>query len=110
MLILIDNLFFAPLLASLHAQVIDERMQLCTASVDMFGNSTRSAYSHLNEMVCAISNRKPQSLPANYLWRRFKTGFDQLTPNFGLSVAIRTGGQFDNFINGDEWKKNWQAG
>ncbi|MCW2479355.1 RHS repeat domain-containing protein [Candidatus Symbiopectobacterium sp. NZEC135] len=110
--LLIDNIAIAPLqgAATFSASVYDERFNHRIATLDMLGNVQRTVYDRWYRAIADIgTDNTPQSMSGESLWRMDRDTFDRETPNATLSQALRVGGTFDNFRQGEQWREHWAA-
>ncbi|MDH6115351.1 RHS repeat-associated protein [Kitasatospora sp. MAP12-15] len=107
--LLVDDLAFAPVQASLRASVYSPDGQEQRATVDILGDCRRIAYDLLKRPVVEIGpDGSPLSMSADQLWRTAPGGFDAARPNGSLLVALRGQGSFTDFRQGKQWQAQWQ--
>ena len=109
--LLLDDLAFAPVQASLRASVYSPDGQEQRGTVDILGDSRRIAYDLLKRPVVEIGpDGSPLSMSADQLWRTDRDSFDPARPNGSLLVALRGRGSFTDFRQGDQWQAQWRPG
>ncbi|NUJ99872.1 RHS repeat-associated core domain-containing protein [Streptomyces lunaelactis] len=107
--LLVDDIAFAPVQASLRASVYSPDGQDLRGTVDILGDSRRIAYDLLKRPVVEIGpDGSPLSMSADQLWRSDRDSFDPAQPNGSLMVALRGRGSFTDFRQGSQWQAQWQ--
>jgi RHS repeat-associated protein len=111
---LIDDLCFAPLLSGFQANVYDTKYKLVTAQLGNSGDTSRHFYDSFQRKVAEIGlNETVNALTTSYLNRQDTDSvnyvFPQDKPNSSLSIGATEGGVYANFINGEQWRQDWQS-
>ncbi|RKR92913.1 RHS repeat-associated protein [Micromonospora pisi] len=107
--LLVDDVAFAPVQASLRASVYSSDGQELRGTVDLLGDSRRIAYDLLGRPVVEIGpDGSPLAMSADQFWRRERDSFDPARPNGSLMVAFRQPGSYTDFRQGGQWQARWQ--
>lgn len=108
--LLVDDLAFAPVAASLQASVYSPDGQELRATVDMLSDTRRIGYDLLTRPVLDVGfDNWPLSATAEYVWRCGRDTFDPARPNATLVASLRGPGTFTDFRQGDQWRAHWRA-
>ena len=111
---LINDLCFAPLLGGFQANIYDTKYKLVTAQLGNSGDTSRHFYDSFQRKVAEIGlNETVNAVTISYLNRQDTDGvnyvFPQDKPNSSLSIGAALGGVYANFINGEQWRNDWQS-
>ncbi|MFI6263183.1 RHS repeat-associated core domain-containing protein [Micromonospora sp. NPDC051006] len=108
--LLVDDIAFAPVSASLRASVYSPDGQELRATVDMLGGTRRVGYDLLSRPVVDVGlDEQPLSVTVEHFWRCRQGTFDPTRPNATLAAALRGSGSFTDFRQGEQWRTHWCA-
>jgi RHS repeat-associated protein len=111
---LIDDLYFIPLMGGFQANVYETKYKLVAAQLGNSGDTVRNFYDSFQRQVAEIGlNETVNAVTTSYLNRQENDSvnyvFTQDKPNSSLSVGAALGGVYANFINGEQWRNDWQS-
>ena len=112
--ILLDDIFFAPLVGDASATVYDPTFKIPTASINFAGKTGRDIYDTFQRPVAQIGPcENVTAVSSPYLTRQDNDAdpfvFPQDDPNSTLTINATAGGRRANFVNGDEWIDDWSS-
>ncbi|HYD30801.1 MAG TPA: RHS repeat-associated core domain-containing protein [Azospirillaceae bacterium] len=108
--LLLDDIFFVPLLGGGKAVVYDTFSGNTVADMDNAGNIRRTAWdSYFRPAVQVGAGGAPTAVVTEYQWRNRRKDFDPTDPNAVFGIAVQGGGTWDDFHHGDCWTRRWSA-
>ncbi|SOE97991.1 RHS repeat-associated core domain-containing protein [Burkholderia sp. OK233] len=111
--VLLDDIFVAPLLGKVAVRIYDPSYRLLTATLDAAGTTIRRLYNGFQRLTATTgADEQVKTMSVAFLSREGNAGdtFDASAPNADLSLSPADGGVLETFLNGDEWQQHWSAG
>lgn len=111
---LIDDICFTPLMGGFQANVYEPKYKIVTAQLGNSGDTVRHVYDSFQRKVAEIGlDETVNGVTTSYLTQQGNEDessvFPQDKPNSVLSIGAALGGVYANFINGEQWRNEWQS-
>ncbi|MDY7008986.1 MAG: hypothetical protein SWX82_35050, partial [Cyanobacteriota bacterium] len=111
---LIDDICFIPLMGSFQGNVYEPKYKIVSAQLGNSGDTIRNFYDSFQRKVAEVGIAETVSaVTTSYLTRQENNDesyvFSQNKPNSVLTIGAAAGGVYANFINGEQWRQNWQS-
>ncbi|MBO1350517.1 MAG: RHS repeat-associated core domain-containing protein [Hormoscilla sp. GUM202] len=112
--LLIDDICFVPLMGSFQGNVYEAKYKIVSAQLGNSGDTVRHCYDSFQRKVAEIGLAETvNGVATSYLNRQENDDatyvFPQAKPNSSLSIAAAAGGVYANFMNGEQWRQDWQS-
>ncbi|HAC64988.1 MAG TPA: hypothetical protein DCF68_16015 [Cyanothece sp. UBA12306] len=110
---LVDDICFVPLMGAFQGNVYEPKYKLVSAQLGNGSDTVRNFYDSFQRKVAEIGlGETVNGVTTSYLTRQGNEQenyvFPQDKPNSVLGIAAAEGGVYANFINGEQWKQEWQ--
>ncbi|NEO83330.1 MAG: hypothetical protein F6J87_03565 [Spirulina sp. SIO3F2] len=111
--LLIDDICFVPLMGSFQANVYEPKYKIVSAQLGNSGDTIRHFYDSFQRKIAEVGLAETvNGVTTSYLTRQENDDavyvFPQAKPNSSLTISAAAGGAYANFINGEQWKEEWQ--
>ncbi len=111
--LLIDDICFIPLIGSFQGNVYEPKYKIVSAQLGNSGDTIRNFYDSFQRKVAEIGIAETvNAVTTSYLTRQGNDEesyvFSQDKPNSVLTIGAAAGGVYANFINGEQWRQDWQ--
>ncbi|NEQ38786.1 MAG: RHS repeat-associated core domain-containing protein [Okeania sp. SIO3I5] len=112
--LLIDDICFIPLIASFQGNVYEPKYKIVSAQLGNSGDTIRNFYDSFQRKVAEIGLAETvNAVTTSYSTRQENDDenyvFSQSKPNSVLTIGAAAGGVYANFINGEQWRQDWQS-
>ncbi|MBC6476969.1 MAG: hypothetical protein GDA56_03395 [Hormoscilla sp. GM7CHS1pb] len=112
--LLIDDICFVPLMGSFQGNVYETKYKIVRAQLGNSGDTVRNLYDSFQRKVAKIGLAETvNGVTTSYFNRQGNDDatyvFLQAEPNSVLSIGAAAGGVYANFINGEQWRQDWQS-
>ncbi|MFK0732348.1 MAG: RHS repeat domain-containing protein [Gloeotrichia echinulata GP01] len=112
--LLIDDICFVPVMGGFQGNIYETKYKLVSAQLGNNGDTLRNFYDSFQRKVAEIGlSETVNGVTTTYLARQGNDHsiyvFPQANPNSVLSIAAVAGGVYANFINGEQWRQDWQS-
>ncbi|MEB3340092.1 hypothetical protein [Okeania sp.] len=112
--LLIDDICFIPLISSFQGNVYESKYKIVTAQLGNGADTVRNFYDSFQRKVAEIGIAETvNAVTTSYLTRQENDDgsyvFSQGKPNSVLTIAAAAAGVYANFINGEQWREDWQS-
>ncbi|NET24832.1 RHS repeat domain-containing protein [Okeania sp. SIO1I7] len=111
--LLIDDICFIPLIGSFQGNVYEPKYKILSAQLGNSGDTIRNFYDSFQRKVAETGIAETVSaVTTSYSTRQENDdesyAFSQGKPNSVLTIGAAAGGVYANFINGEQWRQDWQ--
>lgn len=112
--LLIDDICFVPLMGGFQGNIYEHKYKLVSAQLGNNGDTLRNFYDSFQRKIAEVGlSETVNGVTTTYLARQGNNNstyvFPQAKPNSVLSIAAVAGGVYANFINGEQWREDWQS-
>jgi RHS repeat-associated protein len=107
--LLLDDLCFTPLISDYSVLVYTTDFDAVTAGMQANGATMRYVYDAFHRRIGVVGPAEaPVTLTAPYYSRQNSAAFTQRDPNSDLLVKVRSGGLYEDFVDG-QWQDVWDG-